>query len=98
MNKILKDMIVRGASSRAGRALPSPGWDCHGLPIENADRKAARPQPAARRMQAFRAAFATEQIAQQMVDFKRLGVLGEWDNGQTMNFASEAGSCVLFKR
>ena len=41
-------------------------------------------------MQAKGRAFATEQIAQQMADFKRLGVLGDWDNPyKTMNFASE---------
>ncbi len=42
-------------------------------------------------MQAKGRAYATEQIAQQMADFKRLGVLGDWDHPyKTMNFANEA--------
>ncbi|HOM21824.1 MAG TPA: class I tRNA ligase family protein, partial [Ottowia sp.] len=50
-------------------------------------------------MQAKGRAYATEQIASQMKDFKRLGVLGEWDNPyKTMNFANEAGELRLFKR
>ncbi|RZI89882.1 MAG: isoleucine--tRNA ligase, partial [Variovorax sp.] len=49
--------------------------------------------------QAKSRAFATEQIAQQMVDFKRLGVLGEWDHPyKTMDFANEAGELRAFKR
>ncbi len=50
-------------------------------------------------MQAKGRAFATEQIAQQMVDFQRLGVLGEWDHPyKTMNFASEAGELRALKK
>ena len=44
-------------------------------------------------------AYATEQIAQQMADFQRLGVLGEWDHPyKTMDFANEAGELRAFKR
>ena len=50
-------------------------------------------------MQAKSRAFATEQIAQQMADFQRLGVLGEWDHPyKTMDFANEAGEIRAFKR
>ncbi len=74
----------------AGRALTRlyvPGWDCHGLPIENAIEKLHGRNLPRDEMQAKSRAFATEQIGQQMVDFKRLGVLGEWDNPyQTMDF------------
>ena len=65
-----------------------PGWDCHGLPIENAIEKLHGRNLPRDEMQTKGRAFATEQIAQQMADFKRLGVLGDWDNPyKTMNFA-----------
>jgi isoleucyl-tRNA synthetase len=53
-----------------------PGWDCHGLPIENAIEKLHGRKLSRDDMQAKSRAFATEQIAQQREDFKRLGVLG----------------------
>ncbi len=91
MNKILKDMIVKSRQLEGFDALYTPGWDCHGLPIENAIEKLHGRNLPRDEMQAKGRAFATEQIAQQMADFKRLGVLGEWDNPyKTMNFASEA--------
>jgi isoleucyl-tRNA synthetase len=72
-----------------------PGWDCHGLPIENAIEKLHGRNLPRDEMQAKSRAFATEQIEQQMVDFKRLGVLGDWDHPyKTMNFANEAPSCA----
>jgi isoleucyl-tRNA synthetase len=50
-------------------------------------------------MQAKSRAFATEQIAIQMADFKRLGVLGDWDHPyRTMDFSNEAGEIRAFKR
>jgi isoleucyl-tRNA synthetase len=50
-------------------------------------------------MQAKSRAYATEQIAQQMGDFQRLGVLGEWEHPyKTMDFANEAGELRAFKR
>ena len=50
-------------------------------------------------MQAKSRAYATEQIGQQMVDFKRLGVLGDWEHPyRTMDFANEAGELRAFKR
>jgi isoleucyl-tRNA synthetase len=69
-----------------------PGWDCHGLPIENAiEKKHGRNLPRDD-MQAKSRAYATEQIGSRWPDFKRLGVLGDWDNPyKTMNFANEAG-------
>ncbi|MBS0465869.1 MAG: isoleucine--tRNA ligase [Proteobacteria bacterium] len=99
MNKILKDMIVKSRQLEGFDALYTPGWDCHGLPIENAiEKKHGRNLPRDE-MQARGRAFATEQIAQQMADFKRLGVLGEWDNPyQTMAYASEAGELRALKK
>ncbi|MBT9598671.1 MAG: class I tRNA ligase family protein, partial [Vitreoscilla sp.] len=76
-----------------------PGWDCHGLPIENAIEKKHGRNLSRDDMQAKSRAYATEQIALQMGDFKRLGVLGAWDRPyRTMDFANEAGEIRAFKR
>jgi isoleucyl-tRNA synthetase len=76
-----------------------PGWDCHGLPIENAIEKLHGRKLSRDDMQAKSRAFATEQIEQQREDFKRLGVLGDWERPyRTMDFANEAGEIRAFKR
>ena len=99
VNKILKDMIVKARQLKGMDALYVPGWDCHGLPIENQIEKQFGRNLSRDDMQAKSRAYATEQIAQQMVDFKRLGVLGQWDNPyKTMNFANEAGEIRAFKK
>ena len=99
VNKILKDMITKARQLEGFDALYVPGWDCHGLPIENAIEKLHGRNLPRDEMQAKGRAFATEQIAQQMEDFKRLGVLGDWDNPyKTMNYASEAGELRALKR
>ena len=99
VNKILKDMIIKARQLEGYDAIYVPGWDCHGLPIENAIEKLHGRNLPRDEMQAKGRAFATEQIAQQMVDFKRLGVLGDWDNPyKTMNFASEAGEIRALKK
>jgi len=99
VNKILKDMIVKARQLAGFDAQYVPGWDCHGLPIENAiEKKYGRNLPRDE-MQAKSRAFATEQIALQMADFKRLGVLGEWDHPyRTMDFSNEADEIRAFKR
>ncbi len=99
VNKVLKDMIVKARQLKGLDAHYVPGWDCHGLPIENQIEKEYGRKLSRDDMQAKGRAYATEQIASQMKDFKRLGVLGEWDNPyKTMNFANEAGELRLFKR
>ncbi|MDA8521857.1 isoleucine--tRNA ligase [Acidovorax sp. NCPPB 4044] len=99
VNKILKDMITKARQLEGFDALYVPGWDCHGLPIENAIEKKHGRSLSRDDMQARSRAYATEQIAQQMGDFQRLGVLGEWDNPyKTMNFANEAGEIRAFKQ
>ncbi len=99
VNKILKDMIVKARQLAGFDAQYIPGWDCHGLPIENAiEKKFGRNLPRDE-MQAKSRAFATEQIAQQMADFKRLGVLGDWDHPyKTMEYVTEANEIRAFKR
>ena len=99
VNKILKDMIVKSRQLEGFDARYVPGWDCHGLPIENAIEKLHGRNLPRDEMQAKSRAFATEQIAQQMVDFKRLGVLGDWDNPyKTMNYANEASELRALKK
>jgi isoleucyl-tRNA synthetase len=99
VNKILKDMIVKERQLEGFDAQYIPGWDCHGLPIENAiEKKHGRNLPRDE-MQARSRAFATEQIAIQMADFKRLGVLGAWERPyRTMDFETEANEIRAFKR
>jgi isoleucyl-tRNA synthetase len=98
-NKILKDMIVKARQLAGFDSRYTPGWDCHGLPIENQIEKTyGRNLPRAE-VQAKSRAYATEQIAQQMADFKRVGVLGEWDRPyRTMDFGNEAGEIRVLKR
>lgn len=99
VNKILKDMIVKSRQLEGFDARYVPGWDCHGLPIENAIEKLHGRNLPRDEMQAKSRAFATEQIEQQMVDFKRLGVLGDWDHPyKTMNYANEAAELRALKK
>ena len=98
-NKILKDMIVKARQLAGFDARYTPGWDCHGLPIENAIEKTFGRGLARADVQAKSRAYATEQIAQQMADFKRVGVLGDWDHPyRTMDFGNEAGEIRVLKR
>ena len=99
VNKVLKDMIVKARQLAGYDAQYVPGWDCHGLPIENAIEKKHGRKLSRDDMQAKSRAFATEQIGQQMADFKRLGVLGDWAHPyRTMDYANEAGEIRAFKR
>jgi isoleucyl-tRNA synthetase len=90
-NKILKDMVVKSKSLAGFDATYVPGWDCHGMPIEiHIERKFGK-QLARTEVQEKARAHATEQIALQMRGFKRLGILGDWDDPyRTMTFKSEA--------
>jgi isoleucyl-tRNA synthetase len=99
VNKVLKDMIVKARQLAGFDAQYVPGWDCHGLPIENAIEKQFGRGLSRDDMQAKSRAFATEQIALQMGDFRRLGILGDWDRPyRTMDPANEAGEIRAFKR
>ena len=98
-NKILKDMIVKARQLAGFDARYTPGWDCHGLPIENQIEKTYGRGLSRADVQAKSRAYATEQIAQQMADFKRLGVLGDWDHPyRTMDYANEANEIRVFKK
>ncbi len=99
VNKILKDMIVRSRQLAGFDARYVPGWDCHGLPIENQIEKDHGRGLPRDKVQALSRAYATEQIAQQMADFQRLGVVGDWEHRyRTMDFGNEAGEIRVLKR
>ncbi|MBS0461860.1 MAG: isoleucine--tRNA ligase, partial [Proteobacteria bacterium] len=94
VNKILKDIVVRSKLLSGFRSPFVPGWDCHGLPIEIAVEKkhgkVGQKVDAAQFRKLCRE-YAGKQIDLQRADFKRLGVLGEWENPyQTMDFRYEA--------
>jgi isoleucyl-tRNA synthetase len=102
VNKILKDIVVKSRTLDGFDAPYIPGWDCHGLPIElQVEKKYGRPGQkldAAAFRQACRA-YAQEQIDLQRADFKRLGVLGDWDHPyRTMAPEYEAQQLRAFGR
>ncbi len=97
MNKILKDLVVRTKQMSGFDADYIPGWDCHGLPIEWKVEEQFRQKGKAKRdvdPSEFRKAcreYATEWVGIQREEFKRLGVVGNWDDPYlTMDYASEA--------
>lgn len=83
LNKILKDIILRAKRMAGFRCAFVPGWDCHGLPIElNVDKELGAKKKEISKLE-FREAcrkYATKWIDVQRQEFKRLGVLGDWDN------------------
>ncbi len=95
VNKVIKDMIVKSKQLDGYDAPYIPGWDCHGLPIENkVESELGKPGEDIDEA-SFRARcreYANQQLQGQREDFKRLGVFGEWDNPYlTMDYANEAG-------
>lgn len=94
VNKILKDIITKARALSGFDAPYVPGWDCHGLPIEQMVEKTVGKVGVKVDAPTFRAAcrtFAAKQVDKQREDFKRLGVNGDWDNPYlTMNFHTEA--------
>ncbi len=102
LNKILKDVVVRSQAMMGKDANYVPGWDCHGLPIEwkveeENYRSKGKVKPNlsdSAAMIAFRAecrAYAEHWLSVQREEFKRLGVVGDWDHPYTtMAFEAEA--------
>ena len=82
INKVLKDIIVKSRTLDGFDAPYVPGWDCHGLPIEHQIEKTRGKEIKKLEPRAFRQAcreYAQEQVNGQREDFKRLGVMGDWD-------------------
>ncbi len=94
VNKILKDIIVKSKTLSGFDAPYIPGWDCHGLPIELQVEKKIGKAGLKVDAKTFREAcrgYASKQVDGQRKDFKRLGVLGDWDKPYlTMDFDFEA--------
>ena len=83
LNKILKDIIVKEKNMTGHYAPYVPGWDTHGLPIESAvlkDKKVKRDEMTTAQFRTKCREYAEGYIAKMTEQFKRLGVLGEWDN------------------
>lgn len=100
LNKVLKDIIVRHRSLLGYRAPFVPGWDNHGLPIENAVasrflEQGVRPDKVTLR-KACRE-YALHYVQVQREQFKRLGVIGDWEHPYlTMDYQFEAGLVRIF--
>ena len=95
VNKVIKDMIIKSKQLDGCDSPYIPGWDCHGLPIENkVESEIGKPGEDVDEA-TFRARcreYATQQIDGQREDFKRLGIFGEWDKPYlTMAYENEAG-------
>ncbi|UQS86442.1 isoleucine--tRNA ligase [Nicoliella spurrieriana] len=82
MNKISKDFIVRYKSMNGFRSPYVPGWDTHGLPIEQKLTQAGydRKKMSTNDFRKLCHDYALKQVDRQRTEFKRLGVAGEWDN------------------
>ena len=94
VNKVLKDIIVKSRTLDGFDAPYVPGWDCHGLPIElKVEEKIGKvgDKVDATTFRKHCREYALEQVDLQRKDFKRLGILGDWENPYlTMNFKQEA--------
>ena len=102
LNKILKDMVVRSQQMLGRDSNYVPGWDCHGLPIEwkveeEFYRKKGKAKPDFKDSAAIIAfrkecrAYAEHWLSVQREEFKRLGIIGDWDHPySTMSFPAEA--------
>jgi isoleucyl-tRNA synthetase len=105
MNKVLKDFIVKSRSMMGFDAPYVPGYDCHGLPIETHVEKALEKKGKKKSdlsVESFRRAcreHAENALKSQTRDFKRLGILGEWDDPYlTMSNHYEAETARMFGR
>ena len=99
VNKILKDMIVKEKTLEGYQAPYVPGWDCHGMPIEVQIEKLHGKNLPVEKMQSLARAYAMEQSNLQLADFKRLGVLGLWDNPyRTMRHDTEAAEITALRK
>ncbi|WP_439873946.1 isoleucine--tRNA ligase [Bacillus mycoides] len=99
LNKVLKDFIVRYKSMTGYSAPYVPGWDTHGLPIEQAltNKGVKRKEMTVAEFRKLCAEYAYEQVERQREQFKRLGVRADWDNPYiTLEPAYEAQQIKVF--
>ncbi len=99
LNKVLKDFIVRYKSMSGYNAPYVPGWDTHGLPIEQAltNKGVKRKEMSVAEFRKLCEKYALEQIDNQRTQFKRIGVRGDWENPYiTLKPAYEAQQIKVF--
>src|SRR3954466_14862675 len=90
VNKILKDLVVKSKTMAGFDAPYTPGWDCHGLPIEHMIEKTHGRNLEPNEQRRLCRAYAATQIERQKIDFIRLGVLADWDRPYaTMAYETE---------
>ncbi|MBW2619351.1 MAG: isoleucine--tRNA ligase, partial [Deltaproteobacteria bacterium] len=94
LNKVLKDFIIKSRQMSGFDAVYVPGWDCHGLPIEHqVDQELGRKKEGMSQGEVRRYCrkYAAKFLDIQREEFKRLGVLGDWESPyQTMDYQYEA--------
>ena len=94
LNKVLKDFVVRARTMAGFDAPYVPGWDCHGLPIElKVDRQLGSRKRSMSTADFRRACreYARKYVGLMRTDFRRLGILGQWDEPYlTMNYGYQA--------
>lgn len=102
LNKILKDIVLRQKNLLGFKTPYIPGWDCHGLPIEQkveeklGDKKNLLSKVKIRELCAD---YALKFVDIQRTEFKRLGILADWQNPYlTMQFPYEVGILQIFKK
>lgn len=99
LNKVLKDFIVKYKSMSGFHAPYVPGWDTHGLPIEQAlaKKKVNRKKMSIAEFRQKCAEYALKQVDNQRIQFKQLGVRGDWDNPYiTLEKEYEAAQIKVF--
>jgi isoleucyl-tRNA synthetase len=105
INKTLKDVILRFRSMQGYQTPYVPGWDCHGLPIEHKIQEEIKKKGKnIREMSTLEVRkqcqeYAAKYVEVQREQFKRLGILGEWDNPyETMKPGYEAATLEVFAK
>ena len=100
LNKVLKDFVLRYKTMSGFYTPYKPGWDTHGLPIETAltkNSKINRKQLPIADFRKLCEEYALKQVERQKKQFKRLGILGDWDNPYlTLNKEYEAEQIKIF--
>jgi isoleucyl-tRNA synthetase len=94
VNKILKDIIIKSKGLSGYNSPYIPGWDCHGLPIEQkVEEQVGKPgvKVSSAEFRQICRDYAASQVELQKADFIRMGVLGDWQNPyRTMDYNTEA--------
>jgi isoleucyl-tRNA synthetase len=99
LNKILKDIVSKYQSMQGAVVKFTPGWDCHGLPIERAAAKDIKDfdKKSPNEIRSACRSYAQTWIDKQSSEFQRLGILADWEKPyRTMDFPYEARTAAVF--